>query len=622
MPEIGSACGGGKTSSIAGATRFAIHPALGIARVGNSADSFYFGPEVPGTLPSAPGGFKDPSGALAKQAARFRVYAYGPRNEVLGEVPADVRVDWSVSVANKKPSWYDYFTAMDLSIARPVGRRNPGVTGSARSALAASAAKSIGGRGASPVALSGPVVFGNEIDFGEIFTDERGRLVFLPGDGHAYMEPGAKIVSFSDNAGWTDNICDGTVTAVVHVGGRKVAAQSGYVLVTPANFGPAIAQGPISLLDEIRSPLTKAGMIPRAPVTFEGDIRPLLERLVDMQWVNKGFFSLTRPGQAMDWLSPENLQRLADSSPRSTQYRKQVARMFRNPASPRSSVEDQPLIIGDGGVTIPPSNEYSWLALTPLQFEQLDAWARGDFEAGRPPSAASSVDELAPADQPRSLDEAGLAAVLGGANHPGVEAPWSLRVPTMWDSAFRLHVQSEAMEIRDYGPKLTPKVAIGPNGPVHGVSPGDLSMWMGVPWQADAASCRDGYRRPTYKPDVSPYLPAYWPARVPNEVLTEQDYRIVIDTTRPLEERRRAFANRLTWIRPVAGIPLPTDQFRKFIAEWASFGVVVEKPGPSDHRFPRTLKVETGVGYKEPVPSSQTQYPCRTEVGIVCPIEW
>jgi hypothetical protein len=39
---------------------------------------------------------------------------------------------------------------------------------------------------------------------------------------------------------------------------------------------------------------------------------------------------------------------------------------------------------------------------------------------------------------------------------------------------------------------------------------------MAVPWQTDTASCRSGY-------DLSydPYVPAFWPARVPNEVLTK-----------------------------------------------------------------------------------------------------
>src|SRR5438309_7732985 len=55
----------------------AIHPAIGIARVGNSEDSFFFAPDVPGALPRSPQrGFKDRRGAIARQAARFRIYGF------------------------------------------------------------------------------------------------------------------------------------------------------------------------------------------------------------------------------------------------------------------------------------------------------------------------------------------------------------------------------------------------------------------------------------------------------------------------------------------------------------------------------------------------------------------
>jgi hypothetical protein len=69
LPSVMTAgCGGGNDDRIA---RVAIHPALGIGRVGNSPDGMYFGPEVPGALPRAPHGFKDANGAMARQAARF-----------------------------------------------------------------------------------------------------------------------------------------------------------------------------------------------------------------------------------------------------------------------------------------------------------------------------------------------------------------------------------------------------------------------------------------------------------------------------------------------------------------------------------------------------------------------
>ena len=114
----------------------AVHPAIGIARVGNSADSFFFGPEMPGSLPHAPEGFKDVSGAIARQAARFRIYGYDAAGDVVGEVTAaDADITWTVSVANTKAAWYDFVRPMDLPGAPPVKRRNAGVVGDARQGL-------------------------------------------------------------------------------------------------------------------------------------------------------------------------------------------------------------------------------------------------------------------------------------------------------------------------------------------------------------------------------------------------------------------------------------------------------------------------------------------------------
>ena len=88
---------------------FRIHPAIGIARAGNSAHSFYLSPERPGQLPidcDADGvttsedgkekvitSFRDDSGAIRRQGARFRVYQYaadGSATEVQLGAPIQV----------------------------------------------------------------------------------------------------------------------------------------------------------------------------------------------------------------------------------------------------------------------------------------------------------------------------------------------------------------------------------------------------------------------------------------------------------------------------------------------------------------------------------------------------
>ena len=71
---------------------YKIHPAIGLARVGNSPDSFYLAPERTGAAPIDCGvdglpivkdgaelpvtKYKDSKNRIRRQAARFRVYGY------------------------------------------------------------------------------------------------------------------------------------------------------------------------------------------------------------------------------------------------------------------------------------------------------------------------------------------------------------------------------------------------------------------------------------------------------------------------------------------------------------------------------------------------------------------
>ena len=68
------------------------------------------------------------------------------------------------------------------------------------------------------------------------------------------------------------------------IGDRRVTAKGAYLVVTPPNYGPALDAGPISLLDQVRSPLTFAGMIPMAPVTF----RETSSRSSNGSWICSG----------------------------------------------------------------------------------------------------------------------------------------------------------------------------------------------------------------------------------------------------------------------------------------------------------------------------------------------
>src|SRR6266571_1199415 len=99
-------------------TRYRIHPAIGIARMGNSPDHF-IGPETPGVPANWDGSaaefksFRDSSGRILRQGARFRVYEYpddsdgedgAPREVVVGDEIVDI--EWRVHLANRKASFY------------------------------------------------------------------------------------------------------------------------------------------------------------------------------------------------------------------------------------------------------------------------------------------------------------------------------------------------------------------------------------------------------------------------------------------------------------------------------------------------------------------------------------
>ncbi len=112
-----------------GPTRYAVHPSVGVARLGNSTTDFYLEPETIGGLPieCTPDGtprtengrpvfvkkFKDGEGRIKRQAAQFRVYAfdsndpYDTGREITLDDPEVESIEWTAHLANKKAVWYN-----------------------------------------------------------------------------------------------------------------------------------------------------------------------------------------------------------------------------------------------------------------------------------------------------------------------------------------------------------------------------------------------------------------------------------------------------------------------------------------------------------------------------------
>jgi|SRR5882724_8185695 len=101
-----------------------IHPAIGIARLGNSPTGFFIGPERPGVSPRPRGGYRDAKHRIKRQAARFRLFGYDKNGKVVKEITsADAKIVWSVHLANSKAEW-KRFEGLNANVPR----RNAGVT--------------------------------------------------------------------------------------------------------------------------------------------------------------------------------------------------------------------------------------------------------------------------------------------------------------------------------------------------------------------------------------------------------------------------------------------------------------------------------------------------------------
>lgn len=592
--------------------RAAIHPAIGIARVGNSQEEYFVGPEVVDPAAEPPGFYKDQAGALKRQAARFRIYGYNAAGEVVTELTAnnsDIR--WTAHVANRKAAWYEFQIALDIpeaDAAPQSGLRNRAVAGADRSGLVIDPGpRSIGGRN-----KSGPEhefetgeFLGKRVYLGELRTDASGRLLFLGGRGVSASSTGAPAADFANNDGWHDDVSDGPVTAEVTINGRPVPVEPAWVLVGPPNYAPDLVTVR-TMYDLLYDAYVQEGWLPFPErVSFTRDIEPILRRLSNLQWVNHGF--ATRFGWAgrNEFVNRDYLVRLASDQPEYAELRRQVYSAFRDLGRDGQSPVPWPWIYGDS-MSLPPVSERQNLALSGTQYRLLQRWANGDFEPDldfdtEPPH---SLNEVPLNDRPAMLDKAALTFCLADAFHPGCEMTWPMRHTSMYMAPFRIRHRTEGVTAAYYGSTLTPATALSVGGPLYAQGPGDLSRWMAVPWQTDTASCRSGYYL-GYGPRYDPYLPTFWPARVPNQVLTLENYTIVTDPQTSPEKRWAAFEQRANWYRVLTGSY--SEQINQMVTDFGKLGVVEARPGiPDDPTVPPVMLVESQPEFPtEDIPANQ-----------------
>ena len=567
----------------------AIYPPIGIARVGNSATEFYIGPEVPDPAPEPAGYYRDAAGAIKRQAARFRVYGLNAAGESVAELNAsNADIVWTATLANTKAAWYQFQIALDIPEAATAPAsflRNMAVAD--RSVLAITPGeRRISGCEQAGVPFDSGSFMGTPVYLGELRTDTMGRLIVLGGHGKAASWNGARAITFANNEGWHDDTSDGPVSATVHYEGQRLEVDPAWVVVAPPDYAPQ-QKSVRTMWDLMRDLFVSAGKLaaPAQP-SFQQDVRPIFERLSNLQWVNAGFSAAfgwegSTPFSRSEWMA-----RLASPDESRREWRQVIYNQFRQFQRDAWAPSPWPWLYGDAMAVPPADTPRQNVALSNLQLRFLKQWADGEFIDDYAPDAAPlhALEDLPLAAQPDALVRAAMEFCLADAFHPGCEMTWPMRQASMYAAPFRLAHRPPGWVEPDYGAVLTPDNIAGPCGAQIA---GGVTRWMAVPWQTDTASCRSGYQK-----SYDPYVPTFWPARVPNQVMSRQAYETVMNPELPLGERMAAFARRAAWLRPLGNTSYE-DQINNMIADIAQMGVVEVKPGPKDVAlFPAAFQVE------------------------------
>jgi L-Lysine epsilon oxidase N-terminal/L-lysine epsilon oxidase C-terminal domain len=551
---------------------YKIHPAIGAARVGNSAE-YYLAPETPGGQPldcntgqpiyTGPGVppqniYHDASGALKKQGARFKVFAYDNAN------PADpgtrvqagttkvngktvTAIEWTVYLANKKASWFQFEQLTGSGMEGDLGykKNNANNPGNKNSNLPFNALRSNVSLGISsdpntindpsrrqlvldpgPRTVSGPKAPAQEFalaskglqpfnvtTLGRILTDADCNLIVLAGDGcSGTTDLPPTIDKYANNSGWFDDVSDGPVTGVLVLeDGSKVPIDTpSWVLCGPPKYAPEITNL-VTLYDTMYDVFVQ-----------HFGLNPGL--------FNNGFQASYQPSQASEivpLLSRPNLYHYvaatgsfgtSQHAALPTQPPQQFAgslQMVRAPGQTNTRPNAMPLLAGDNP-TISDFQVSNFLTLTATQFFVLQQYAHGIFSQSAAPTPGEGV----------ALDRANLENCVGGAFCPGIEMTWISRNTTIYMPLPANPAMSDAFRIKHKNLSGGLTLTNGDDNDYSaGLEPGDIIKYMAQPWQADFNECSAQPVPPNDNPPPPPPPPSYWwwPAQRPFSVFPAHD---------------------------------------------------------------------------------------------------
>ncbi len=570
---------------------YRIHPAIGIARVGNAdRSSFFIGPEIPGLGPIGDPkvGTRVPtyksSGKIKPQAARFRIWEYVEKNGVL-EPQREVNlaekdcvsIEWTVHVANRKASFFR-FNYLQGEETRAAARRNPATTDSRKLELDP-LPRTINGANHAPVEFrkgtsknpakelwpspppSTPIEY-----LGELRTDDAGRLIFIGGMGQSSGRTGAVLAvppnDTFNNDEWFDDVSDGPVTAVLTLktakGNQVVPVEPAWVICGPPDFAPTLANQ-VTLYDVLydmaaqKMPAAKnegifntvlsglaainlefsgakAPKLKKYQPSFDEEIYPILRRAQETIFV----FEQLKASHT----SLARYGDLGDPSAAKQPSRKALFDRIHVPNTPgNNGISNMPLMHGDAyGQT---AHKRFMCTVTETQYALLERWVTGNFTktAGKfPPARPPWMSVISP----HGLDRAALENCVGGAFGPGIEVSWQIRNPKLYTGPFRLNHKAASQYLGDKG----------------AMRAGHFTRQMSLPWQTDFLSC-------AFTAGLG-----WWPAQRPDIVyMTKADFDAAPRSSKG-------------WTRPTSTWPGggggPT--YREFVDNYYKLGFVYEGP--------------------------------------------
>jgi hypothetical protein len=351
---------------------------------------------------------------------------------------------------------------------------------------------------------------------------------FNPPNGPNPENPLINQFAYFNVPGWWDDTCGGEIDVTVemqdgsiyssrdnveaiHDDGTRNAANGGWIVTAPPKYAPHMYHV-VSIKDRVFEAFPEADPNLTKPTEFYRDIYPILSRAVNYGWVSAEAAGVTPenrnlahgPKQAGNLLSPENIAKFADpNNEDGAKARNQIYSLMRHadggklinslppappPAAapaPDSWVPDRvsrgnkmPKLWGTAGKPLQNQqlghdfpNQY--LSLTANDLWRMEQWANGDFLMGEP-VLVQQLDAYDVIDQPLAMDCAAMEPTIGGGFHPGIEFPYLICYPELFEEAFRVGEQN---------------------------TPGGLAAYMSCPWQGDFWSCNTAWW-PVQRPEI------------------------------------------------------------------------------------------------------------------------